>query len=437
MDTPKLPEMTRNKTWSQTYGTEATLEVSDLLGIIYSRSSSIILTGCKQMVIRDCRFYPAKAGPVETGGYGDHRWINCYFMARPGTNNVLGGDGTMNNGCAHGSVFDCCIIQHTTDDCFNNHRYWYYAQAVTKDSITFKRTRRGLPVGLAAGYKAEAYDARTKRPLRFLGYLTVASVEGSTVRFRESVGERFAVARVLFPAFQNTNWAICNSLFVDAYQRIRICCGPGVFESNRVVRVGSNLIVSNCANGPIEGGSPDNVTIRDSLFIDTSICPMNSAIEVRGDGRPLRNIRIENNVILNTGHEAIRIDSVDGLVMRNNIVIQPFKGNALLPETEAPALPGFRLRNVRNAEIAGNLVVYITLPTPETNSVASVDASCSNIRANGNRTITDRQRQLEKAVRAMATTHDKQAREIIEAIRELDLLTNIAGKEQDYDYGRK
>jgi hypothetical protein len=40
-------------------------------------------------------------------------------MSRPGTNSLLGGDGTMNNACMHGSTFDGRVVQRTSDDGFN------------------------------------------------------------------------------------------------------------------------------------------------------------------------------------------------------------------------------------------------------------------------------------------------------------------------------
>ena len=82
---------------------------------------------------------------------------------------------------------------------------------------------------------------------------------------------------------------------------------------------------------------------------------MNSPIEIHGVGRLLENIWIENNVMLGSGHEAIRIEDVEGLMLRNNLVIEPFVGDNLIAQTETPGLPALRLekfnRVVRSAKL--------------------------------------------------------------------------------------
>jgi len=92
------------------------------------------------------------------------------------------------------AVIERCVIQRTTDDAFNNHGYWKHAVAVAEHSITF---REGLPKSLAAGQVAEAFETRTDA---YLARLTVESVEGKTVRFREPVGAKFATAAASVPA---------------------------------------------------------------------------------------------------------------------------------------------------------------------------------------------------------------------------------------------
>jgi hypothetical protein len=295
--------------------------------------------------------YAAKSCLSEDGGYGDHQWINCRFMARPRTNNVLGGEGTMNNACQHGSTFDGVVIHRTSDDGFNNHGYWQHAVSAEGNTITFNKA---LPQPLAAGDVAEVYDDKQKS---FVGRLTIESVSGKAVTFREPLGDHAADATVIFPGHQNAGWVIRNSTFVDCYQRLVLQCGPGVFENNRVMRVGSSLVVSNGPVGHIEGGSPDDVVIRGNVFLDSSISPASSVLSIDGNGRALKNLRIENNLIANSGREAIKLKRVDGLTLRDNIVIHPFLGSALLPETKAPTPSLIRAEDVQHAALSGNLVL--------------------------------------------------------------------------------
>jgi hypothetical protein len=351
MKNEKLLRTIRDDTWRKTYGSAGTLEVGDVLGILYSTSESIWLSQCERITIRDCHVYAAKACISESEGYGDHQWINCRFMARPGSNNLLGGEGTMNNACQHGSTFDGVVVHRSTDDGFNNHGYWQHAESASGQTITFKNP---LPQPLVAGDFAEVYDSRKKT---FVGRFTLESVNGKAVTFREPLGNHSADATVIFPGHQNAGWVIRNSAFVDCYQRIVLQCGPGVFENNRVVRCGGALVVSNGPVGHIEGGSPDEVTIRNNLFLDTGNSPPNSTLSIGGTGRALKNIRIENNLVCNSGGPAIKVENVDGLTMRDNIFIHPFLGRAMMPETKVDTHTAIQTENIRQATLSGNVLL--------------------------------------------------------------------------------
>jgi hypothetical protein len=377
----KLLATLRDDAWKATYGAVGTLEVGDMLGFIYSSSAAIVLDGCRQIVVRDGRFFAAKSGLDESNGHGGHRWINCHFMARPGTNNLLGGEGTMMNAGMHGSVMERCVIQRTTDDAFNNHGYWKHAASVAERSITF---REGLPKALAAGHLAEAFEARTDA---YLARLTVESVEGKTVRFREPIGAKFATAAVMFPAFQNAGWVIRDSIFCDSYQRVLLGCGPGLFEGNRLERVGAGLTLGNGRPIDIEGGDPHGVVIRGNVFVDSGSSPALRAIRVHGNGAPLRGLQVYDNLFVGTGSGAVSVNNAEGPLVRDNIAINPAIGFGLLrkPGTVEP----FSLKRVTGAEASGNVVVQ---------SPAVAEA-------------------LGAEVRRMAAKHDVPAKEIIAEVR--------------------
>ena len=377
----KLLATLRDDAWKATYGAVGTLEVGDMLGFIYSSSAAIVLDGCRRIVVRDGRFFAAKSGLDESNGHGGHRWINCHFMARPGTNNLLGGEGTMMNAGMHGSVMERCVIQRTTDDAFNNHGYWKHAASVTERSITF---REGLPKSLAAGHLAEAFETRTDA---YLARLTVESVEGKTVRFREPIGAKFATAAVMFPAFQNAGWVIRDSIFCDSYQRVLLGCGPGLFEGNRLERVGAGLTLGNGRPIDIEGGDPHGVVIRGNVFVDSGSSPALRAIRVHGNGAPLRGLQVYDNLFVGTGSGAVSVNNAEGPLVRDNIAINPAIGFGLLrkPGTVEP----FSLKRVTGAEASGNVVVQ---------SPAVAEA-------------------LGAEVRRMAAKHDVPAKEIIAEVR--------------------
>jgi hypothetical protein len=413
LENEKLLRTVRDDTWRMTYGSAGTLEVGDVLGLLYSTSVAAWLNECRQVTIRDCRFYAAKACMSETGGYGDHRWINCYFMARPGTNQINGGDGTMNGGCAHGSTFDGLVIQRTTDDAFNNHGFWRNTESVTEHSITF---REELPKLLAKGVKAEIYHRKEKA---FLGVWTVEEVQGRTVTFREPVGARCVDTTVIFPGLQNAGWVIRNSFFVDCYQRLLFQCGPGVFENNRVERVGSQLDVRSGPIGFVEGGCPDEVVIRNNLFLDSAVGPMNRVVHVSGKNRTLRDIKIENNLFCGSGREAVEVEHVAGLVVRDNLALNIFRGNALIPEKQTLSLPALRLDDVTNAKVTGNLVVKDGVAGSNESILAQFN--CQQVSEEGNRSIATPGPRAEELLRQLTEKHDRSALEIISQIkREFD-----------------
>jgi hypothetical protein len=345
----KLLKTIRDEAWRKAYGSAGTLEVGDMLGFVYSSSGAIALEDCREITVRDSRFFGAKAGLEESGGYGAHRWINCHFMARPGTNNLLGGDGTMMNACMRGSVFERCVIQRTTDDAFNNHGYWKRAVAVAGRSITFKAAP---PRGLAAGQLAEAYDARTERRI---GRLTVESVDGKTVVFKESLGPEYASASVMFLSFQNAGWVIRDSIFADCYQRVVLGCGPGLFEGNRLERVGAGLTLGNGRPVDVEGGDPHGVVIRGNVFVDTAVSPALHAIRVYGTGVPLRGLEITGNLFVGTGAGAVHVYHTEGAVIRDNLILRPFVGMGVLPAKGAPE--PIVLKNQQGGEVVGNRTI--------------------------------------------------------------------------------
>ena len=355
---------------------------------------------------RENRFIPYKANGRHIAAR-DHRWINCHFMARPGTNNLLGGDGTM-SACMHGSTFDGLVVQRTTDDCFNSHGHYRHAAGVTDCSITF---REELPPELAPGHVAEAYETRTDASL---GRLTVERVAGRTVTFREPVGERFATAAVMFPAFQNAGWVIRNGIFSDCYQRVRLMCGPGTFENNRVERIGGGLTVENGRAVDIEGGLPDGIVIRNNVFIDSGISPPMNAISVVGRGVELRNVEVSGNLICGSGSEAVEANRTDGFIIRHNIVIDPARGQSLLPQRTAGGGPpaAVALTRARKAVVAGNVVV----DGPAECGLIR-ESACAGISQEDNRSTMGRQRNLERVVRHLTGSHESSAAEIIAKVR--------------------
>lgn len=407
MKTGVLLKTVRDPAWLATYGPEGVLEKGDVLTFLWSVSFSIQLQNCKQITVRDCHVYAAKSVMHETG-YGGNQWINCRFMPRPRTNNLLGGEGRMSSECRVGSLVENCLHLRSSDDAIMYRALWRHATGVTAGSLTF---HRDVPELLAPGDKAEVYHRKTKA---HLGQLTVASVQGRrVVRFREPVGDAFAEATVLFTDHMNAGWAIRNSRFLDCYQTVPLIqCGPGVFENNRVERAGSFVRVHNGVLGHIEGGIPDSVTFRGNVFLDSFVCPASPGFFVNGDGHRVGDLSIEGNVICRTGREAIGVTFARNLTLRGNLIVQPFVGHLLKPEKQGPDLPAFRLVDVAGARITNNLLI-------RRDAVASVlgQRDSSGIEEQANTTVQDPDGRIEAQIRTLASRPEASATAIISHVR--------------------
>ena len=406
LDTRVLLQIIRNPTWRETYGPEGTLDVGDLLCFVWSNSQAIYLDLCKQITVKDCNIY-AKAVRMETG-YGDNKWLNCRFTPRPRTNNLQGGDGWMSSECLVGSLVDGQVNYRTTDDIANFRGIWRYAEAVGEKSITFVKNPYGIDIYklLTRGDKADLYDIKSKRQI---GELTVDSVQNRTVTFQEPVGLRYENAGAIFPRFQNNGWVVRNCLFLDCYQRFLILAGDGgIFENNRVERLGGTLKIYTGFAKHIEGGRPDDLVFRDNVFVDSGVTPGKPAFQIEGVGRPIRNVTIRSNLICNSGRETIACIEMAGLAIEGNVVVNPFKANPVLPETEWKELPAFTLDRVKGATIKNNLVVR-----RDSSTAIVSEKSCEAIIKTGNRTQTDTEGRLEAFIRNLTASHEHDAKTII------------------------
>ena len=396
MKTRTLLNTTRDPAWMRAYGPGETLQIGDMIAVLYSVAAAFHIHQSQRITLINCRSYAAKSFVSENGGYGAHRYINCRFISRPGTNNLLGGEGvTMTNGLRHGSLMDGVISGRTTDDPYNNHSHWKFVQSISHNNITF----RGPLPDLRRGDRVDLYH-RTKPGL--VASLAIAGIKGRTLEFAHPTGLKETDLAAFFPAFSNRGWVIRNCYFVNCYQRILVQCGHGLFENNFIHRMGDSLVLQTCFPGGIEGGNPSDITIRNNVFYDSGISPVVSPIVLSGYMRPLRNVRIEGNVIFRSGHEAIRVDGAENLVIRNNLLVDPGVGYGVILErtiagvTSYGAVPAGRitrsiaasqpgvvpvaisLRRVDGAIIADNAIVGGTPPVVAAKGLISF-AACRNL----------------------------------------------------------
>ena len=365
LKTRTLLNTTRDPAWIRTYGPGETLRVGDMIAVLYSVAAAFHIHESIHITLLHCRSYAAKSFVSENGGYGAHRYLNCRFISRPGTNNLLGGEGVaMSNGLEHGSLMDGVVTGRTTDDPYNNHSHWKLSESATRNSITFSAD---MPLGLTVGDCVDIYH-RTKPGL--LASLAIESIHGRTLTFAKPLGISGIKPNdlaVFFPRFSNRGWVIRNCYFVNCYQRILVQCGHGLFENNYIHRMGDSLVLQTCFPDGIEGGNPSDITIRNNVFYDSCVSPVISPIVLSGYMRPLRNVRIEANIIFRSGHEAIRVDGAEELIIRNNLLVDPGIGYNIIPRqiisgvTNYGAVPAGRMARSITAGGAGAVPVAISL----------------------------------------------------------------------------
>ena len=159
--------------WLSAYGKEGTLEIGDGISLLYKVMGGFIVDNSRQITIKDCTCYIAKANISEGGGYGNHKWINVKMVSRPGTNQILGGDGNMSEGLRVGSTFDGCTFGLTSDDAINIHGFWGKAKSRYSNSLVMDR----MPSGVIAGDTIQFYNINNGE---LLYAYVVSSIIGST-----------------------------------------------------------------------------------------------------------------------------------------------------------------------------------------------------------------------------------------------------------------
>jgi hypothetical protein len=146
--------------------------------------------------------------------------------------------------------------------------------------------------------------------------------------------------------------------------------------------------------------------------MDSFVCPPNPGFYVNGEGRPLANLTLEGNLICRTGRAAVDIALARDLVLKDNIVVAPFAGQALRKETKWPELPAFALEHVHGAKVENNLVIRRDSGAP-----IVAEKSCEAILQSGNRSRTDVDGRLETFIRDLSSSHEHDAQTIIEKVR--------------------
>ncbi len=341
--------------WEAVYGEQGTWKIGDGISILYGTGGAFNLHNCKHIVMKDLTSHIAKFAIWESGGFGAHKWINVKLIRRPGTNQLLGGDGTMFEAMKNGSTYDGLVIGGTTDDAINLHGYMGFILGSNNYNHIITVNRR--PELFLPGDRLEFYNINTGK---YLGNAITKTVDGNEIAIDREIPAAKDSIIVRYPDYECANWTIKNSTFYGPYQRILIQTGPGIFENNICRDLGGPLSLDNNFAG-YEGGKLYDVTIRNNLFIDCGTSPNLNTVDLQfwaKTSKPItnKNIVITNNIFLNSGSNAIKASETDGLKIEGNIFINPLRATALLQPSKLLAKQAVVVSNCKNVDVSDNIL---------------------------------------------------------------------------------
>ena len=316
--------------WKRTYGPEGTLEIGDKVSVLFA-VGLFMVDNCRKMVFEGIKDYQTKGGFWENGGYGAHLWKDCYFGPRPGTPQILGGEGCMSQGLRCGSTYDGVLFHLNSDDAINIHGFWgeMLSPEGNRASFTF------VPVSLLPGDVMEAYTAKGEP----LGSLTVAEEPDkrvytyngtldTPVTFTEPIPEKMKEKGVKFrcPNCECNHYVIRNCSFLNIYQRLLVQNGSGVIENNVFRHMGSCISIA-ATPSYLEGGFLGDVTVRNNVFLDCTTHPKGVVIAIEScpEWEVLTrggDVDISNNTFISCGR-ALSVRNMKSAKIKDNVVVSP------------------------------------------------------------------------------------------------------------------
>ena len=334
--------------WLAAYGPFGALQPGSGVALLSSFGQGVSFDKSANLTLRGASNFAVKQGLTFWGGDGGHVVSGLYSGPRPGTNQLLGGDGCNNAHGRAGAVIDSSTFVTSTDDLLNFHAGFSQVVGVAGRTILFAPDdpRDGADgpnsytVGAArAGDAVELYDASS----RLLATAVVAAVvNGSALALARAPPAGALGAFALFPANSGANWRVSNSRFLDMFQRILVMTGPGAFVNNTVLREGSGVNVGSLPAGArTASGIPRGVAIVGNTFVDAAPAPLGAVFPVLlGDASTPAvllgsGFLIADNVIVRAGASAIAVSRAADVVVRNNTFIDPLRATLLVNGSSA------------------------------------------------------------------------------------------------------
>ena len=312
--------------------------------------------GCRDMTYESIRVYSGGGCPVDHGTAGDTVFRDWRLFARPGTSRlpVAAGLGQFSKNGGKFLFEDCEFGPHLDDGI--NLLSGMSVVGKSEGGSEIVVTGGQMPT---VGSKLTFYEytswescgeARVVSSALLEDPDTLAAVNAFAKKNRTRENARHAYRTVLdhavhLPAFamvvHSDNRAdaieVRGCLFRDQLAQIMVLQGAksGLIEENLLLRSTGAAISPQFSQYWWEGPMPSNFVIRNNVIRDNPVAAAvtgfagNASIAVYAgtrhpsNARLLHNFRIENNTIVNPSFYGIAIRNADGVVVRNNRIINP------------------------------------------------------------------------------------------------------------------
>lgn len=130
-------DLSMDPAWNATYGSFGTLRPGSGIALLSSFGQGVSFDKSANLTLRNVSNFAVKAGLTFWGGEGGHLVTDFYSGPRPGTNQLLGGDGCNNAHGRVGATIDRSTFVTSTDDLLNFHTYFSEVVGVVGRTLLF------------------------------------------------------------------------------------------------------------------------------------------------------------------------------------------------------------------------------------------------------------------------------------------------------------
>lgn len=348
-------------------------------------------------------------GVSESGGEGGNAYRNFRFTRRPGTDRLMAGnsDGLHSARTKHGPTLEDCEISHVGDDLVNTHGFLDYVYRKVSDNVVDVVASFGLdfeagtPLGF---YDLKSWDLQGEATVVSVSQITDEAVQEDAAAFPQQIADVYGLSVRDITGCEVWRVTLDRAVDVGRYDIVEseLRTGRGAafrdsyFHDGHVRGIllrSPDAVVENCTfeniNGPAvyiaperfwaEGPFSSNMRVTGNTMRRTAVCidaklatpgavtvfatPTENC-DVLKNNYNMRDIVIENNVILHSGASGIFMANTDGAAIRGNHIDGVYGGQQSSADGQQWQLPrpwyGIYIAGSVNVSVEGN--TFANLP---------------------------------------------------------------------------